>query len=748
MKLDPRIAVIDRVGVLSRIGSLGHLAVVTVVGLVGTVGTPLAALAQDPCPSASSADAEAGWTAYSAGDMSEARTRFDAALQRCDNDQYARTGLGYVALRAGDTEGGARLFQVVVRVEPGNVDALVGLGLASWRTADLEAGRRHFNEVLQYVPDHPTALDFLGRLSGSATREEEDEAHRAWLAGDTDRARLLYSERLAADPDDGVALLRRGLMHGWDAEYGRALELLDRLVALDAGNLEARLARARVFAWSGRLGTATDAVEEVLRIEPGNADALATLALLYFWAGRADEALESYDELLAIAPEHSPARRERARALAWAQQYQQSIDVYEELVRQSPDDVEARVGLARARGFSGDFEGAIAEYGRVLDVAPGDVRALSGQARTLGWAGRLVEAERSAREAVDGNAESGEAWGVLGEVYRWQGRDGAAFEALRRAATLSPNDAPIRDQLRSVEIALAPRVRPWVRGGDDSDGNRMLTTSLVGRFHPMPRLEVRAEAYQKDLRQDLSLGPLDRTARGAFAAASYELDPGWTLTGGVGGSVTDGLGDPTFLAYRASVRSPQRHPLDVTVEVSSAGLDDTAALADRGVRATQLLVTGRWRPNLDWRVDAQLGVGSYSATESNGRRSFLLSASRGVGQALSVGAGFRGFSFGKNLFDGYFDPDYYGIAEVTGMWLHQPAPWTFLIEVAPGVEQVTTNGDPTLAFRGNGRVGYRVGPMSEVSLGVSYSTASVTTFASGGDGYDYVALVLGVSWVF
>ena len=49
---------------------------------------------QDGCPRASGLDAEAGWTAYAANDITEARRRFEAAVARCQNDQYARSGLG------------------------------------------------------------------------------------------------------------------------------------------------------------------------------------------------------------------------------------------------------------------------------------------------------------------------------------------------------------------------------------------------------------------------------------------------------------------------------------------------------------------------------------------------------------------------------------------------------------------------------------------------------------------------------
>lgn len=732
---------------MKRAVRVSSIPVVVVVLAVITLGMPGRAWGQDPCPSASGPDAEAGWTAFQGGDMVGARARFEAALARCDNDEYARTGLGYVELREGSTAAAEALFAVVERAEPGNVDALVGLGLVRWRQGELDGVREYFGRVLEYAPDHPTAVEYLERLDGGGVRPQDD-ADEAWNAGDSERARSLYAARLDEDPSDGLALLRLGLMYGWEGEYGRGLDLLDRLIAADPGHLEARLAHARLLAWSGDLGAATDAVEQILSLEPDNADALATLALLHSWAGRADEALESYDELLAIAPEHSAARRERARALAWAERYEQSLEAYASLAREDPDDVEARLGLARARAYSADFDGALAEYDRVLELDPEEVRALTGRARTLGWSGQLVEAERMARDAVTRHRQSGEAWGALGEVNRWEGRPGAAKEALERATALAPNDAGIRDQLRSVDLSLAPRVRPVVRGEDDSDGNRMVTTSLLGRFHPLPRLEVRAEAYYRDLRQDLSIGPIERTARGGFVTAMYELDPGWRLTGGFGGSTTDGLGDPSFFSYRVAVRSPTRRAVDVSVEVSSVGLDETAALAERGVRSDRMLLTGRWRPTLDWRIDGQVGLGRYEGTETNGRRSLLVTATRGVGEALSFGAGFRAFSFEKNLFDGYFDPDFYGIAEATATWLHQPLPWSFLVEVAPGVEQVTTDGDPTAAFRGNARAAYRISGASEVSLGVSYSTASVTTFASGGEGYEYLSLLLGVSWVF
>ena len=153
-------------------------------------------------------------------------------------------------------------------------------------------------------------------------------------------------------------------------------------------------------------------------------------------------------------------------------------------------------------------------------------------------------------------------------------------------------------------------------------------------------------------------------------------------------------------------------------------------------------------PALGWRVDGTVGVGKFEGTEGNGRRSGSLSGSRRVGRFLSLGASFRGFLFEKDLNDGYFDPDFYGIGEITSQWLYRPLPWTFLVELAPGIQQVGQDGDIELSARTDMRVAYGFGPGREISFSFGYSSAGLMSFASGDSGYRYTAFVLGSNWVF
>ena len=705
---------------------------------------------QDACPRASGADAEAGWAAYADNNMAAARRRFEAAVAQCDNDQYARSGLGYVSLRDGNVEEAERLWTVVSTAEPNNVDALVGLGLARWRSGDIEAVRAYFSMVLELQPGHSTAVEYLERVrsADAAVAGSDDQADEAWSDGNTALAMRLYSDRLAVDPEDGTAILRVALMQAWQEQYDAAVELLDGLIEQQPGHLDARLARARVRAWSGDIPAALDEVAEVLAVQPDNAEALEALAIFQAWAGQFDEALASYDQLLSIAPGSSSAQLQRAQAFAWAERFEASRVAYYALLARDPDDIEARLGLARTLAVSQDFTGAIAQYDEVLVRAPDEMRALTGKVKTLGWAGRLSESERVALQAVEADRSSAEAWGGLGQVYGWQGRDAAAREAFETAAELAPTNAVIRDQLRSLNLALAPVARPSVVYENDSDGNTMVTTSLAAGWHATPRLDVRAGGYFKQLDQTTGFGQLELTAQGVTVSGRYQLRPGWTLSGGLGGSRSNGTDNPSNVEYRLGVRTPDRSSLGGALRFASVGLNETAALAERGVRSTGLLIMGRWTPALGWRLDGTMGLGKFEGTENNGRRSLSLSASRRVGRFFSLGASFRGFSFEKDLDDGYFDPDFYGIGEITSHWLYRSGPWIFLVELAPGVQQVRKDGDGGLSARSNLRAAYGLGPGREISLSFGYSSAGLMSFASGDSSYRYTAFILGSNWAF
>lgn len=670
--------------------------------------------AQERCPQASAADAEAGWEAYRAGDMPAARARFLAALALCPGEPYASTGLGYVALREGDRTGARQAFAAALAARPDQVDALLGMGILAWWDGARDAARDRFLRVLELDPDNGTALEYLARIQAGAGAGGEggpaDPADLAWRAGDVARAGALYAERLEADPDDTVALQRLGLVRAWAGRHAEALELFRRLLALEPDNLDAQVGRARIRAWSGELSAAIRDLAELLDAHPGYAPALEAMATMEGWAGRHDDALASLDRLAAVGAVGPDHLRLRGRLLMSA----------------------ARFGAARSA------------YDSVLALDPDDGQALVGLGQVLSWGGRLVEGEAPLRRAVALAPRDVGALVPLAQNLRWQGRHPAARELLVRAEALAPANPDVREQRRWVDVALGPQLRPSVVLEGDSEDNRMVTSALTASVHPVPRLSLRADAY----RRSLELGALKRDARGLTVSGSWHAEPGWVFTLGGGGSRSDGTRRPSSGAWMAAVASPSRGPVAATLTASSSALDVTAPLAERGVRVTEAAAAARWTPAPAWTLLASGGWARFRGDETNRRVGASVVAQRRVAAAWTVGGGLRALSFEKDLLEGYFDPDFLGVAELSLRWIHEPGRWTLAVEGFPALQQVDRDGDPKLALRGAARLGYRLAPGREVALSAGYSSAGLQSFATGASDYRYRALGVGASWVF
>src|SRR3990172_8649309 len=92
---------------------------------------PQTLAAQQRCPPTALVDA--GWTAYRANRLDDARNSFRTAVANCPDDPAALTGLGYAELRLGSTAEANRLFLAALERRPDNIDALLGTGLIAWR---------------------------------------------------------------------------------------------------------------------------------------------------------------------------------------------------------------------------------------------------------------------------------------------------------------------------------------------------------------------------------------------------------------------------------------------------------------------------------------------------------------------------------------------------------------------------------------------------------------------------------------
>jgi tetratricopeptide (TPR) repeat protein len=596
-------------------------------------------------------------------------------------------------------------------------------------------------------------LIIFALLVAAVPARAQDEADRAWAAGDIPTAERLYEARLAADANDVTALHRVALIRAWAERYDESLALFDRLLAVDPRNREARVDRARVLAWRGDPAAAALALDPLLAEEPGFLPALQARAQFESWAGNYDEALATYGRIQEITPEDRTVGLSRARVLSWASRFDAAVAAYDSILRVNPRDTEALVGLGTVLAWASRLDSAEAVYRRVLELEPGNTEALRGLARAAAWGGRLVPAERRWREVIARDPNDAAAWVGLSQTLRWQGRDAAALDAARRAISITPTDRDAREALRWARMAVAPRTSASYLDEWDTDGNDIRTTSATAAVRPLPNVDVRLDLYHRFTAYEPDVGTSAELSSNGGALTLWTMfGVGWALSGTAGASVLDQADTDPIPTWRASLSSPGRYPITAHVSYAHYALDATTVLINREVYLDEWSASASWAPAQGWTIGGSGGTALFTGRasgEENRRLNGSLSVARRLSRPFTLGFGVRFFGFDRDLNEGYFDPDFYGLAEMTTRWLREWRHWSLHAELAPGMQQVRSNGDPSGSIRGSGSVAYVLSPGRRIVLSGLFANTGLNQIAPGADAdYRYRALSIAGQWVF
>jgi tetratricopeptide (TPR) repeat protein len=581
---------------------------------------------------------------------------------------------------------------------------------------------------------------------GTAELHAQTAADSAWDRGDMITAERLYRERLAADSNDQRALQRMALLLAWGEHYTESLALYDRLLALAPENVDARIERARVTAWSGNPGGAARELDAVIAERPTYLPALKARAQFLSWAGEYTDAVAMYDRIIEITPSDVPARREQARVLAWGRQFDDAADAYGEILARDPTDLEALLGLGQLLSWSNRLDSAAAVFEQILGRDPANIDALRGHARAAAWGGRLLAAEARWRRALRQSPDDVESLVGLAATLRWQGRDAAALEVVTRALELSPTDADARTQRDWARGAVRPRVGTNVSYESDSENNRMFTVRLRSAWRPLPRVQLGVEAYRREA-DDVGANRLDHRSIGAKLTTWWQLEPGWSVEGGVGVTESHVAGTEPRVALSGAIATPGRYAVTGTLGYVRAPVEATAAIIRNDVQFDQIRVGVGARLSRSLNVFADGAWAQFRGSEANRRLGGSLALSWRLSQMWTAGVAGRTFGFDKDLNDGYFDPDFYGLIETSVRWYGEWGKWLTQIELAPGVEKVRTGGELRGAVRAFGRLAYTAAPGRDVSLSGGYSSSGLR-LATGDSDYRYWTIGMGMNWRF
>jgi tetratricopeptide (TPR) repeat protein len=166
----------------------------------------------------------------------------------------------------------------------------------------------------------------------------------------------------------------------------RALQELERALALNPGYVEALIHRGLVLNDLGRTGEAEEAFSRAsasLSHPTGGipapaaaqlANRHADLADTYAGAGAVDRAIEQYQQALELGPQFHDLRFRMARLLLEAGRALEAREALEEVLRARPSFVDAEAALGMAHYLSGDAGGAREIWQDCLSRRPENAR--------------------------------------------------------------------------------------------------------------------------------------------------------------------------------------------------------------------------------------------------------------------------------------------------------------------------------------------------------------------------------------
>lgn len=398
----------------------------------------------DATPEALNSQLLAGRVFTRAGQLQQARTFFDQALQQAPDNLPALLGLGQLDLMERSAPQAVERFEQAIATAPADQRAYMGL-VTALEVQQSQSVVQRLEELAEQHAEHGTALAVLAQYQlrnraleealaaterslnaaaatayvyRSAAEVYRQAARQDLAQGELDSARSHAEQALELLPGDHAALAELAAIETAAGNSETAESLIQQLARLPQGQPRATLLQARLAMSTRQTDRARQLLEQRWQ-EHGEADIANNLYSLLQQVGDAQAAQALLDDWAARHGD-DPRPLSHQATLAQAQgQTDQAITLYQRALERSPNSVLALNNLAWLYFESSNPEG-LELARRAAELAPNNPAVLD----THGW---LL--------SQSGDVEQG-------------------VEVLQRALQLAPDDAEIRQHLEAARAQL------------------------------------------------------------------------------------------------------------------------------------------------------------------------------------------------------------------------------------------------------------------------------------------------------
>jgi tetratricopeptide (TPR) repeat protein len=308
-----------------------------------------------------------------------------------------------VLMRQGKRSEAAQMNAQILKQDPNDPDAK---GLAATFMLDQGDVTRALSELQALVtraPDNPVARFNLGR------------AHLA--RGEWEQARQSFQKAIELRPDYVMARLALAQLQTSRGEYDTALKSVDQILAIDRNNLNARLIQSAALMGQKKFGDSQALLEGMAKAAPNSPDVFFQLGVVNLSQRKFKEAEDSFRKSYQL----NPANSRGLMGIVQSDMVQNKPDAALQLLREESEKAPTRVDLQLALGNT---------------------------AARLGRYDEALGAFTAYLKGLDQNSKQrGEAYFLIGEVYRRKGDDGSAIANLQQARQMLPDNSTVLSTL-------------------------------------------------------------------------------------------------------------------------------------------------------------------------------------------------------------------------------------------------------------------------------------------------------------
>lgn len=233
-------------------------------------------------------------------DWAKAEEQLKQAVAMYPNDAEAQALLGEAYSRRGEFEKMNEAFDASLAVSEAHLDRIKYVrdknwvqnfnnGVAKVKTEELDEAMKHFETCKVIDPTRPDA--------------HRNVAFVAMRSGDVELAKKNYREVLELDPKDTKVMLQLGALLYEEKKYEEAIDLMDKIIAIEPTNLEAISQKAFAFDSMGESEKAFEAYSSALEQNPDSPDLIFNLGRLYYMRDDFTSAIEQFKNVLNISPD-------------------------------------------------------------------------------------------------------------------------------------------------------------------------------------------------------------------------------------------------------------------------------------------------------------------------------------------------------------------------------------------------------------------------------------------------------------